>query len=71
MGIMARALIMATVMPSRSSSFVIVAPQRLQLPQVATSRAACTPASLNSRATSRPIRFALVTGVPLPTVEKE
>lgn len=71
LGIIASALIMAVVMPLRSSSLVIVAPQRLQLPQVATSSAAFTPAALNSSAICSPIRLALVTGVPLPTVEKK
>ena len=61
----------AVVTPAFSSSLEIVAPQRLQLPQVATRRAAATPLAANSPAISAPMRLALVTEVPLPTVEKK
>lgn len=58
----------ATGIPNRSISFVIVAPQRLQVPQVAVRMAACTWASTNSRAISRPNWRARATGMTLPTV---
>jgi hypothetical protein len=58
----------AAGMPSRSISLLIVAPQRLQLPQVAVCKTASTPASFSSRAISAPIRLAFATDVPFPTV---
>jgi hypothetical protein len=61
--------IIATGMPARSSSFAIVAPQRLQVPQVATSSAPATPAGRSSAAISAPIRRACPTAVPTPLVE--
>ena len=70
-GIAGMALMRAVVIPAFSSSLEIVAPQRLQLPQVATIRAAATPLAVNSPAISAPMRLALVTEVPLPTVEKK
>ena len=68
-GIMGMALIMATLIFSRANSLLIVAPQRLQLPHVATRRAARIWSSLNFRAICSPISLAQVTAVPLPTVE--
>ena len=70
-GMVGMALMRAVVIPAFSSSLEIVAPQRLQLPQVATSKAAVTPLDANSPAISAPMRLALVTEVPLPTVEKK
>src|ERR1044072_8393030 len=46
--------IIPTGMPTRSISFAIVAPQRLQVPQVATSSAPSTPPALRSAAMLRP-----------------
>ena len=68
-GTMGIALMTATGIPARSSSFVIVAPQRLQLPQVGTMMTAPTPASSNSSTISRPNCLALPIEVWLPTVE--
>ena len=56
--------------PARSISFAIVAPQRLQVPQVATSTQAWTPASMNCFAISAPILSESPTAVPTPLVEK-
>ena len=67
-GIIGTALICATGMLARSSSFAIVAPQRLQLPQVATSKTASTPVSLSSAVISSPIFRAAVTAMPFPAV---
>jgi hypothetical protein len=54
--------------PARSISFASTAPQRVPVPQVPERRTACTPASRNSPAISRPNRVALATGVPFPVV---
>ena len=54
--------------PSRSSSRVIVAPQRLQVPQVAVRMTAWTPAARSSSPISRPKRRARSIGAPAPTV---
>ena len=65
------ALIIATGIPTLASSLLIVAPQRLQLPQVATSRTASTPASVSSWAISSPMAAAAFTAMPFPAVEKK
>lgn len=54
--------------PNRSSSRAIVAPQRLQVPQVAVRMTAWTPAASNSSPISRPKRRARSMGAPAPTV---
>jgi len=64
------ALSVATGMPARSISLLIVAPQRLQVPQVATSSTPATPWAFSSSAICDPKRFASATAVPLPVVEK-
>ena len=46
------------VIPAFSISFVIVAPQRVQVPQVETNKATFIPASVSSSAISLPIRAA-------------
>ena len=70
-GIIGIAVIWTVGMFTRSSSFAIVAPQRLQLPQVATSTTAPTSASLSSSAMPSPIFFADLTAIPFPAVEKK
>lgn len=55
--------------PALSISFTIVAPQRVQVPQVEVTITAFTLASLSFWAISIPKRLALATEVPLPTVE--
>lgn len=60
----------ATGIPAFSISLAIVAPQRLQVPQVATIITASTVAAFSSCAISRPILFESATGVPLPDVLK-
>lgn len=69
-GTMGMALSKATGIPARSSSFAIVAPQRLQLPQVATRITAPTPADDSSSTIRSPIRRAAFTAVPLPVVAR-
>lgn len=54
--------------PAFSSSFASVAPQRVQVPQLDVTRAACTPFCANSLAIASPNFLALATEVPLPTV---
>ena len=51
-----------------SSSFIIVAPQRVQVPQVEVRIMASTPASLSSNPIAWAYFLALATEVPLPTV---
>ena len=64
------AVIMPTGIPARSISLANVAPQRLQLPHVATSKTPSTRLALNSAAISPPMRRAALTAVALPVVEK-
>ncbi len=54
--------------PARSSSFTIVAPQRVHVPQVDVSITAWTPSAISSPAIVRANLLALATEVPLPTV---
>ena len=54
--------------PSLSISFVIVAPQRVQDPQVELMMTALTPSFTRSFAISRAKALALATEVPFPTV---
>ena len=54
--------------PARSISFASVAPQRVPVPQVLVTMAACTPSAISCRATALPMAVALVTLVPVPTV---
>lgn len=56
--------------PTRSSSLTIVAPQRVQVPQVDVRMTACTPTLIRVAAISSPKRFARATAVALPTVAK-
>jgi len=53
-----RFAIWTIVNPAFSISFTIVAPQRVQVPQVEVRMTASTPAALMSSAISRPIRAA-------------
>lgn len=53
---------------ARSSSLVIVAPQRVQVPQVEVRITACTPSLISVAAISFPIPIACLTEVALPTV---
>ena len=55
--------------PALSISFTIVAPQRVQVPQVDVRITASTPSDLSFAAISSPNLFEFATGVPLPTVE--
>jgi len=55
-------------MPALSSSFTIVAPQRVQVPQVDVRITACTPSAISSLAIAWAYFLALATDVPLPTV---
>lgn len=55
-------------MPTLSISLTIVAPQRVQVPQVLVIIAASTPAAFNSSAISFPILVASATEVELPVV---
>ena len=57
-----------TGIPARSISFTIVAPQRVQVPQVLVSMTPCTSASTSSFAIAAAYFLALATDVPLPTV---
>jgi len=54
--------------PARSSSFVIVAPQRVPVPQVEVRMTACTPSSFSLAAISLPNLLAFSIVVPLPVV---
>ena len=54
--------------PARSSSLTIVAPQRVQVPQVLVRMTAWTPSFTSRGAISVPKRRAWVTEVALPTV---
>lgn len=54
--------------PARSISLASVAPQRVPVPQVLVTMAACTPSAINCLAMSPPMAVALVTLVPVPTV---
>ena len=56
------------VIPAFSIAFVIVAPQRVQVPQVDVRITALTPAFINSDAISVPILLASACVVPVPTV---
>ena len=60
--------ICTTGIPTLSISFTIVAPQRVQVPQVDVSITACTPSLTSSCAKVAANFFALATDVPLPTV---
>jgi len=55
--------------PARSNSFTIVAPQRVQVPQVATKIIASTLSSLSHGIISSAIFLASACVVPVPTVE--
>ncbi len=57
-----------TGMPALSISFTIVAPQRVQVPQVEVRITASTPASFSLGAYSSANFFAEATAVPFPTV---
>ncbi len=57
-----------TVMPARSISLTIVAPQRVQVPHVEVRITACTPSASNFFAILSPNCLALATEVALPTV---
>ncbi len=57
-----------TGIPILSISLAIVAPQRVQVPQVEVKITACTPESFNSWAISSPIFLAFATEVPVPVV---
>lgn len=61
--------ICTTGSPARSISLTIVAPQRVQVPQVEVRITASTPSCFNSVAIWDANRLALATEVPLPTVE--
>ena len=54
-----------TGIPTRSISFTIVAPQRVQVPQVEVSITPSTPAALSSAPISLPNLIALPTEVPV------
>jgi len=57
-----------TVSPALSISLTIVAPQRVQVPQVEVRMTACTPSATSLFAISWPNFLALATEVALPTV---
>jgi len=59
---------MAAGMPAFSICLASVAPQRVPVPQVATTSAACTPSFRMSRTISAPIRSEAFTGVIMPVV---
>ncbi len=59
------------VMPAFSISLAIVAPQRVQVPQVEVRIAARIPFFFSCSAISLPIRAASACVVPVPTVEKK
>lgn len=54
--------------PALSISFASVAPQRVPVPQVLVTMAACTPSLISCLAIPSPIAVALGTVVPVPTV---
>ena len=54
--------------PARSISFASVAPQRVPVPQVLVTMAACTPSAINCLTIALPMVVAFVTLVPVPTV---
>jgi len=56
-------------MPERSMVFTIVAPQRVQVPQVDTRMTPSTSSSCSFSSISFPIRSASACVVPVPTVE--
>ncbi len=56
--------------PARSSSLTIVAPQRVQVPQVEVRMTACTPSEVRRSAICRPNSLACSTEVAFPTVAK-
>lgn len=56
-------------MPALSISFTIVAPQRVQVPQVETMSTPSTLSSFSFSSISFPIRAASACVVPVPTVE--
>ena len=60
--------IIATGMPCRSISLAIVAPQRLQVPQVATKKQASAPPSRSSVPSWSPNALDLSTGVATPGI---
>ena len=60
--------IWTTGIPALSISFTIVAPQRVQVPQVEVRITASTPSAFNSWLNSSANFFALATAVPFPTV---
>ena len=64
------ALTIAVGMPRRSISLLIVAPQRLHDPQVATRITASTPASASADAISRPLRAQSARRWSLPVVQQ-
>ena len=57
--------------PARSNSLVIVAPQRVPVPQVEVRITACTPSAINRRAISWPNFLPFSKVVPLPVVVKK
>ncbi len=57
-----------TAIPACSICLLIVAPQRVQVPQVEVRITAWTPSATRSFAISQPYFSALATDVPLPTV---
>ena len=59
---------MCTTGSLRSISFTIVAPQRVQVPQVEVRMTVVTPSATSLSAISAPNRLALATAVPFPTV---
>ncbi len=60
--------ICTTGMPVFSISFTIVAPQRVQVPQVEVRITACTPSAMSSLPIASAYFLALATAVPFPTV---
>ena len=60
--------ICTTGSPARSISLTIVAPQRVQVPQVDVRRIASTPSAINLLAISSANFLAEATAVPLPVV---
>jgi len=64
-------VICAVGIPTLSNSFVIVAPQRVQVPQVVVISAALTPAFKSSSAMLLPIFLLLSIFVPTPQVVKK
>ena len=65
-----KAVTTALGIPALSSSFEIVAPQRVQVPQVVVIIAAETPASFKAFAMEAPMEILLSILVPIPQVEK-